>query len=105
MCRVVCLLAFLGYLHAQQSITSATLSGTVVDPAGAAVAGAAVRMRHEGTGMERSSVADAHGRFRFDVLPAGTYELRAEKPRFATSARRVTLSMGQALDLPLALDI
>src|SRR5262249_2178961 len=90
---------------AQQTVTSATLSGRVEDANGAAVAGATITA----TGLEQnqSSTAqsDAQGRFRFLYLPVGRYRLKIEAKGFAPLERELTLTVGQALDVRLKLNV
>jgi hypothetical protein len=88
---------------AQQSVTSATLGGRVEDADGAAVPGAAVVVAHLATNRRLTSVADEEGRYRFAHLPVGDYLLRAEAGGFAPLSVRLTLSVGQAMDVPLRL--
>ena len=44
-------------------IVGASISGTITDPAGAAVAGATVTLRNAETGLERSPATDRDGRY------------------------------------------
>jgi hypothetical protein len=100
LCVVLCLPVAAG---AQQAVTLATVSGRVQDPSGAAVVGATVTAASQERGQSWSTKTDDRGRFRFLYLPVDTYELRAEQPPFRPERRRVTLTVGQALDVPLRL--
>ena len=51
-------------------------------------------------GTTNGTTTDGNGRFRFNGLAAGPYELRVEAPRFAVAVQRMELSVGQALDVP-----
>jgi hypothetical protein len=74
---------FTAALQAQTPDT-VTLAGTVFDPAHAAVPGAQVTVTNELTGLTRSSVSDASGRFNFAGLPtAGAYTVSIGKAGFA----------------------
>ncbi|MDQ6663749.1 MAG: carboxypeptidase-like regulatory domain-containing protein, partial [Acidobacteriota bacterium] len=53
-----------------QQITG-SVTGTVVDPAGAAIAGAPVKLTNTGTGAVESGNSDDSGNFRFLLLPPG----------------------------------
>ncbi|HEX8561041.1 MAG TPA: TonB-dependent receptor [Pyrinomonadaceae bacterium] len=90
---------------AQQTVTSATLGGRVEDANGAALPGVTVVATNTETNQSKSLTTDDEGRYRFSYLPVGAYELKAEKPGFATLTRRLTLTVGQALDAPLALSV
>jgi hypothetical protein len=72
---------FLPSLFGQGETTSA-IGGTVVDPSGGAVAGAAVTVISAETGWKRSTVTDADGRFSFPQLKPGPYTVEAEAPGF-----------------------
>jgi hypothetical protein len=97
-----------GYLStasAQQTVTSATLSGRVEDAYGGSLAGASVTVVEVGTGQKRSALSDDEGRYRFSYLPVGTYQLRAEKAGFAPLDAKLTLTIGQALVVPITLGV
>ncbi|HWW76756.1 MAG TPA: carboxypeptidase regulatory-like domain-containing protein, partial [Pyrinomonadaceae bacterium] len=82
--------------RAQQSLTTATLSGRVEDAAGAAVGGATVTATELATNQSRVASADAEGRFRFAYLPAGAYQVKVERTGFAARTALLTLTLGQA---------
>jgi hypothetical protein len=90
---------------AQQTITSATLGGRVEDAGGAALSGATVIVRDVETNQQQTAVADEEGRYRFPYLRVGTYQITAERAGFAALTRRLTLTVGQALDVPLRLSV
>lgn len=90
-------------VQAQQTMTSATLSGRVEDSSGAVIKAASVVARKIDTGQEQTTSSDGDGRFRFPYLPVGTYEISVEVSGFARLTRELTLSVGQALDLPMKL--
>src|SRR4051812_5769034 len=90
---------------AQQTVTSATLSGRVEDASSAGVAGATVKVTNLETNQSQTVLSDDEGRFRFSYLPVGPYQLEAEHQGFAPLTQKVTLSVGQALDIPLKLSV
>src|SRR5215469_18967021 len=63
--------------------TTATLSGTVVDPSGAAVADVTVIAINSATAAKRAVMTNPQGDFSVALLPPGKYELRASKSGFA----------------------
>ena len=104
---VVALLAFL-ILNTQtfaQSVNLATLSGHIEDPSGAAVQGATVQLSYADRNQSSVSRSDANGSFRFSYLPVGEYEVRVQQPGFQPVVRKVNLSIGQAMDIPIELSI
>ena len=90
---------------AQQTVTSASLSGRVVDAAGAIVSGALVTATNLETNQKRSANSDAEGRYRFGYLPVGTYRVTVESQGFTPLDRQITLTLGQTIDMPLKLNV
>ena len=68
-----------------QEVT-ASITGTVVDPSGAAVAGATVTARSVERGLTYTAVTNESGIYRIAQLPVGSYELKVEKSGFASAA-------------------
>jgi hypothetical protein len=94
-----------GSVQAQQAVTSATLSGHVLDANGAAVSGATVTATKLDTNQKQTVTSDAEGRYRFAYLPVGTYRISVEAQGFATLTEELTLTIGQTLDVPLRLSV
>lgn len=88
---------------AQQNVTSATLSGRVEDENGAAIGGAQVSITNLETNQSRTVLSDEEGRYRFSYLPVGAYQLTVERLGFKTMKEQLTLTVGQALDVPIKL--
>jgi hypothetical protein len=105
LCVAVVLVAGPPTALAQQTVTSATLGGRVGDANGAALPGVVVTATNTETTRSRTSTTDDEGRYRFSYLPVGSYELKVEKAGFATLTKSLTLTVGQALDVPLALTV
>ena len=83
---------------------SAVLSGIVTDQTDAVVSNASVIATNAETGAKRETVTDHAGRYELPSLPAGQYEIRAQKQGFADQVRTgVHLMAGQeaAVDLNL----
>jgi len=59
-----------------------TVRGTVLDPAGAAVSGALVRLSNRTTGFQRQTSTGPGGAFHFNNLPFDPYLLRVEAAGF-----------------------
>jgi Carboxypeptidase regulatory-like domain/TonB dependent receptor len=94
-----------GLCLAQQSVTSATLSGRIEDSSGASVSGANVVATHLETNQHIETTSDHEGRFRFPYLRTGAYDLKIEAQGFASVAKQLTVTIGQALDMPVRLDV
>ncbi len=85
---------------------SATLSGTVTDPTGAAVANATVTAKNVDTGAIRRTITDAAGRYDLPALPVGQFEIRAAQPGFAEKVRTgVHLVVGQTATVDFRLSV
>ena len=81
-----------GSIYAQSS--SGTIVGTVTDASGAVVPAAAVTITNKATASARNTVADGSGNFSAPALPAGDYEVKAEKAGFKTAVRDALLQAG-----------
>jgi iron complex outermembrane receptor protein/vitamin B12 transporter len=87
----------------------ATLHGVVSDPLGAVVAGARVELvqdakRARGVKVLQSTTADAQGNYRFSIVAAGRYAVRAAAPTFqATTSTAVFLRGSEQAELDLTL--
>lgn len=90
---------------AQQVVSAATLSGRVEDTNGAAISRATIAITNTEKNQTTSSKSDEHGRYSFLYLPVGSYQLKIEHPGFAPVTRNLILSVGQALDLPVRLEV
>ncbi len=81
-----------------QTIEKGEISGTVLDPTGAAIPDASVKIIQVGTGSERTLTTGADGRFAANLLPAGEYRIEVSAKGFATTVvKGVRLAVGQNL--------
>jgi len=64
-------------------VTEGRFTGTVVDPSGAAVPGAAVVVKSERTGEERTAMSNAQGRYLVTGLKPSVYTIKATLASFA----------------------
>jgi hypothetical protein len=99
----VCVIS--NFTTAQQSVTSASLSGVVADSGGGLIRGASLTAINLATNQKRSATTDAEGRYRFPYLPVGNYSVSVEAQGFSPFTRQMTVTVGQALDLPIKLDV
>ena len=81
---VACLLA-LSVLPAQEF--RATLTGRVVDPSGAPVAGVAIQVKNAETNEVAAAATDSQGNYSAPFLRPGTYSVSAEAPGFKRATR------------------
>jgi beta-lactamase regulating signal transducer with metallopeptidase domain len=82
----------------------ATFGGTLVDAMGRLLPDVPVAFINSTTGADMETRTDQSGRFKFDNLPAGTYELTASLPGFG-GKYLVALAAGQNLQREVPLQI
>src|SRR5262249_7555658 len=68
--------------------TTGDISGTVTDPSGAAIPGAALTLTDPTNGAVRKGTSDAQGGFNFLQVPVGTYTLTGTKEGFKTVSQK-----------------
>src|SRR5882762_10042831 len=86
-----------------QDVT-ASITGTVSDPSGAAVVGATVTAKSVERGLAYTAVTNDSGIYRIAQLPVGSYELKVEKTGFSSVAYAafvLTLNQVARIDVPL----
>ena len=101
---LLCLIAAVP-ARAQETVNSGSVSGRVTDPQGAVVPGALVTARQVDTNVTRETVTDSEGRFRFPYLKVGRYEFVVHLEGFTDARRVLTLTVGSAFELPVALRV
>lgn len=97
---------FLAVLPAAAQVLTGNIKGTVVDPNGAALAGASVTSKSQATGAENKAVTDVSGSFVFTNLTPGKYTVTIEQTGFKKkSVTDINVGLGdnslgnQALEL------
>ena len=89
-----------------QSASSGTVSGQVVDPQGAALAGAEVRMTDPQTNITRTTVTNDTGRFSIISVTPAVYDFVISKQGFSQlkiSAQQVEIGLTLTLNVSLQL--
>lgn len=92
-------------MQAQQTVTSATLTGRLEDASGAVVSGASLTATNLATNQKQVATTDYDGRYRFPYLQVGSYRLSVEAQGFEPLTKELTVTVGQALDFPLKLEV
>ncbi len=93
-------------LFAQQSgARGSVVTGTVRDPQGATVADARVYLVNAQQAVFASMKTDADGRFRFDDVASGSYELRVTRRDFDTRRLAASVGAGATLDMSVVLEV
>jgi hypothetical protein len=80
--------------------TTGEITGRVLDSAGAAVPGATVLARNEGTGLARQGMTSSAGEYTLTQLPPGSYTVSAELTGFKKAVRKaVVVNVGTRVTL------
>lgn len=83
----------------------ASLSGTVFDPQQNVLAGCAIQLTSESTGVSRQTVTSDQGVFQITAVLPGDYNLSVQAQGFATINQKIRLEVGQSLALDLNLKV
>jgi iron complex outermembrane receptor protein len=89
-----------------QSAAATTLSGTILDPRGVPLPGAAVVVHDEAGGATQKVTSDSQGKYSFTNLAAGKYTIQVDAPGFNTA--KITNKLvgpGQPMDFPVTLEM
>lgn len=87
-------------------VNTATISGTVSDPSGAAIPGAAVQARNLGTNIDHRATTGAEGIFVLPNLPVGRYSVTVEKSGFRSATQSgVSLAVDQRVRVDFQLRV
>jgi iron complex outermembrane receptor protein len=89
-------------LHAQ---SASSLTGTVLDPRGVPLPGAAIVIRNEASGTSQKLTSDSQGKYSVANLSSGKYTIQVDAPGFMTSQRSGVQFTGQPLDIPITLSL
>src|ERR1044071_7028183 len=82
-------------LPARAQVANAVITGIVTDAQGGVLPGVTITVRNAESGVTRTIVSEADGRYRLGGLPPGRYNLTAELQGFATiDVREITLTLG-----------
>ena len=105
-CLFVLLLTVVGTLPVWGQTTTAALRGTVTDPAGAVVPGAAITLSNVETGRTHDAESNESGQYYFSGLPPGGYTLTVEKEGFQRLIREgIVLTVNQVGQVDLSLTL
>src|ERR1700716_3826899 len=87
-------------------VNTASLTGLVSDPTGAAVAGAHVTAKNRATNADTFPTIDSSGYYTFPSLPVGNYTLTVEVQDFKkTVQENVALEVGQKARIDFSLSV
>jgi hypothetical protein len=100
---VVCSVFFLCPVLFGQA--NGSLSGTVADKTGSVIAGAAVRVTSQGTGLTREAKTDDSGHYLVPLLPVGFYTVHVESQGFQTTEQKdIRLQVDEQREIDFSLN-
>ncbi len=89
---------------AQSNISTGQILGETNDAAGGVLPGVTVQATNVDTGLSRRAITNPDGSYRIDLLPPGTYEVRADLAGFKSEVKRgVTVALGSAVNMTFLL--
>jgi hemoglobin/transferrin/lactoferrin receptor protein len=88
-----------------QNSNRTKVSGTIKDPAGAAILGARVFLLNTRTRFERYVVSDSSGAFAFENVETGDYQIRVAAEGFEGQTRAVSVNSNAVGNLEFSLEI
>ncbi|MGI4757222.1 MAG: TonB-dependent receptor [Janthinobacterium lividum] len=94
-----------GLVVASAQSNSGVITGTVKDPSGAIVPGAAVTLEYAVSGYVRHTTTDAAGQFRFFNVPFHPYRVTVTQANFSPAVRDIDISTSIPASVPVTLAI
>ncbi|HXY50361.1 MAG TPA: carboxypeptidase regulatory-like domain-containing protein [Terriglobales bacterium] len=93
-------------MFAQGSTGNSQLNGTVIDPTGSIVVGAAIVLHNAATDVSFNATSNERGFYAFANVPPGTYELKVSSKGFANYTQTgVVLTVGQTATVNISLKV
>lgn len=81
------------------------VTGTVKDPDGASLSGAAVSLMHTNRAVVRATVTDSEGHFTLENILPGDYQLNAEHTGFIRYRSAVHVTQGNTTEVGIVLEV
>ena len=88
-----------------QQGSQGTITGTVKDQDGASISGASVSLRHSQQAMLRTTITDGSGRFSFDNVTVGSYQLVITQSGFDQQTTSAHVAAGKTTELEIVLQV
>ncbi|WP_158820669.1 TonB-dependent receptor [Granulicella sp. S156] len=101
---LVCLLTF-GVPALRAQVQNGTITGTVIDPAGAVIPDANITLAGKATGLVLHAQSSKEGIYTFPQLIPGDYTVTVERKGFQKATTTITLTVGQTADLNIPLSL
>jgi len=92
----IVILALTGVSKLNAQATDGNLVGTVVDQMGASIPGSSVEITNVAMGVKTTTTTSMEGTYRFNNIPAGTYDIKITRTGFTTTTlRNIAVSLNQ----------
>jgi hypothetical protein len=98
-------LLFLPSISMAQSVVTGAINGTVTDPSGAVIVGAAVTLTSPSTGAALTGVTTGSGGYSFGLVKPGAYTLSVSRSGFKQTTESVEVALGETLVFNLRLEL
>src|SRR5713226_3536740 len=103
---LVSAVAMIASMAAVAQVDRAVLEGTVMDPSGAAIVGASVRILAKDNGISQEQSTNSKGYYRFPGVAVGRYTVTVTSAGFKTKVvEEVALRVGQTRTLDVGLEV
>src|SRR5215510_3601132 len=99
------LLALVAANSVRAQAPTGVIAGVVLDPSGAAVTGAQVKLVSMATGLTRAVATSEQGAYSFLALLPGEYKVSAEVQGFRSIVQRATVEAGATTTMDFALRV
>jgi hypothetical protein len=88
-----------------QTETTGEVAGTVTDPTGASVGNGTVTVKSDVNGETQTAATSTEGRYRVALLRPGAYTVSVKAAGFEETVQKVTVSLGQILNVNFQLGL
>ena len=88
-----------------QTLISGNIVGTVTDPTGAVVPGAAVTVKNLATASTWKATANTAGQYRVSLLGPGSYQVTVEAPGFKSTGMKIDVSAGSSSEADIKMTL
>src|ERR1700728_2764023 len=103
---LICLATFTFLAGASAYAQTGSIAGTIVDSSNAAVPGATVTAKNQGTASTRTAITDSSGTYSIPNLSVGNYEVSVAKQGFSVlRVKNIELTVAQNLTLDGTLEV
>ena len=106
LCKQVSILCLMAASAIAQTAGSGTINGTVSDPSGSSIPGAAVVVHNTDTGSDRAMQSNDAGIYNAAFLQPGHYDITVSKPGFTKVDRQgVTVEVGRTVTIDFKMTV